>query len=119
MQVLLGNDGLYTLDSDRIPEWNAVRQPRLTAPCLPVVFSPLSHEVAEPSRKERPKVERPKLIELDDEDTVVRSPATTADVELSLKDYQPPLYKAVALQLGFANSLSVKKKSHRRHSQLL
>lgn len=55
-------------------------------------------------------VKRPKMIELNDEENVLRPPAKFAEVGVCLQDHQPIVYRAEAPRLCFVDRSSVKKR---------
>lgn len=57
LHALLVINFSYTVDDDKLSEWNAVRQLCFTAPALPLVLASLLHEAAQPLHKERSSVE--------------------------------------------------------------
>lgn len=99
----------YTLNNDRLVECTAVRQSHSIAPALCLVLAPLSHDVKQPLHINRPAVERPRVVELDDRRSAVRPPAASADVAHSLKDYQALMHRAGARQFGSVFVSSVNK----------
>lgn len=56
LNALRGNSSLYTLDNDKRLEWNAGKQPQLTASALSPVFSSRSRKYVQPLHKEQPAV---------------------------------------------------------------
>lgn len=80
----------------------------LSARTLPLVFALLMHEVVQSLRIERTAMERPRMIELDDEGNTILLPATSADAGPSLKGHRPLVYRAEAPRLGSVHSFSLK-----------
>lgn len=58
LHPLFGNESFFTLDGDRVLNWNTVKQSHLTASALLLVYALLSHEAAQPLRVEQSAVER-------------------------------------------------------------
>lgn len=98
MDALSGSTGLYTLDDDKLLEWNAVRQPQLTGLVSPVVLVPLSHELAQPLNLEQRAVGCRRVIEHDKGTNAARRPETSAKIGFFTKDHWPLLYRAKAIR---------------------
>lgn len=65
--LLLGPSGVYKIESDKLLEWNAVKQLQCIAPATRSVFILLSDEVVQPMEIETPPRESRKVIEIDDD----------------------------------------------------
>lgn len=91
-------------------EWSANKQPQFTALGLPFMFTLLSHEVVLLLRMEQPAVKRLKAVELDEDENVVRRPATSAHVVILQEDHRTLVYKAEASPLGFVHTSFLKKR---------
>lgn len=50
LHALLGTNSLYTLDGDKLLEWDAIEQLRLTTPALSLLFASLLYEFVQPLR---------------------------------------------------------------------
>lgn len=48
LDALLGSNSLYAFNSDKLLEWDAVKQLRSTTPARPLVLAPLLHETISP-----------------------------------------------------------------------
>lgn len=111
LHALLVNSSLYSLDHDRLLEWNTVEMLQCTAPAFIFVFASLSHEIAQAVLIERPAVERQRVIDLGDEGNAVSPPASSGNVGLFLEDWRPLVYRAESSRLGSVHSFSVKTKT--------
>lgn len=76
---------LYTHDDDKRLRWIAVSQLQFTASDLHVVLASFLHEGLRRLQVELPAVERPRMIEMEDEASAVRSKATIIRTGLSWK----------------------------------
>lgn len=74
------------------------------------MFVSLSQEAVQPLRIERPAVERPGVVELDQKENAVRPLTALADVGRFLKDHQTVVYSAGNPRLVTVSSSSVSKR---------
>lgn len=84
---LVGGTRLYTLDGDRLLNWNASKQPRFTAPSFSSMFASLLRRERQPKHMERAAVELSGVIALDDEESAVPSLAIGAELVPFLEDH--------------------------------
>lgn len=80
---------LYELGNDRRLKSNAVKQLQGTASSHFLVTALLSHEVVQSLHIQKTAVKLRELMELDEVGSSVRSPATSAEVGLLVKDSLP------------------------------
>lgn len=108
MSFFFGDNSLYSLSDNRLLERNAVSQLQFTAMAFPPLSILLSDEISKPLHIERPAMERPIVIELDEDAEAERPPAASANFELLLEDYRPLLYRAEVSRLGSLHCSSLK-----------
>lgn len=93
LHALFGSDSSHILDDNNLLEWNEVRTLYFTALALSVVFAELLHEVALPLHIERPAAGRRRVIDLEEKESAIRPPATSAHfakngrIKISFKEY--------------------------------
>lgn len=100
----------YAIDSKKPIKWNAVKQLQLPISALAVVFSSFSRKVTQPLQMKGPAMKRPKVIDLDDEESPVRSLATSAGATFSLEVHPPLVIKAEAPRLDSVLGYPVRKR---------
>lgn len=93
---MLCKNSLYTLDDDKLLEWNAVRKFYFIAPPLFSVFALLSDEAIQSQQIKAPGREQSGVIELRNDENALSRPATAAEVEQGPKENRSLVYRARA-----------------------
>lgn len=110
LHSFVGNSSLYAINKDRLLEWSSVKQLRFTAPALSVMLALLLRKVSHSLHLERHAVERPEIIEMDDEESALTRPPTSAEVGLSLEKHRPLVYTSEAALFDSVHSSLVQKR---------
>lgn len=87
-----------------------MKQLRITAPSLHSDFGSLFNEAVQPLQIKLAAVRRPKVIEMDDEESALSRPATAASVKACLEDHGLLVYGSQAVQPSSVDSFSAKSK---------
>lgn len=84
---------------------------QLTAPALSIVLSLFILHADQPLHVKQPAVERPRMVQVDEEGTAVRHPAKSAEDVLPPEDHRLLVCRAQVPWLDFVHSFPVKKRT--------